>query len=297
MTEVVTLNKSDETASLLSIAGIKAIAKKFISGFMEHDLLTLAAALAFYTALALAPLLLITLSVVGLLGEASKNTLMIQIQSLMGEQASVALNSIIESANNNPKTGSAAGLIGILALLFSASGVFAQLQSSLNVIWHATGKASSGAWSWMRKRLLSMGLVLTLGFLALVSLLISSVLAFLFTQKGLVWQGINFFVSGLIFSALFALIFKYLPDAKMTWRSAWFGAVITAILFMVGKSLIGVYLGKSAVGSAYGAAGSLIVLLAWVYYSSIIVFSGAEITRIAADHDESFKKNLELTSN
>ncbi len=266
----------------LFLTKTKSAGSQFFDAFMKHDLMTLSAALAFYTALALAPLLLITLSVVGLLGTSGKEFLTTQIESLMGLQASTAINSVIESANNNPKKGGVAGIIGVLVLLFSASGVFAQLQSSLNVIWQSTGKVTTGAWSWVRRRLFSMGMVLSLGFLALVSLLVSTVLSSVLTQNGAVWQGINLLISAGIFAAMFSLIFKYLPDAKLAWKDAVIGGVVTAVLFIIGKSLIGIYLGKSAVGSAYGAAGSLIVLLAWVYYSSIIVFSGAEITRIVA---------------
>lgn len=265
-----------------TLAKIKSTGGQFFDAFMKHDLMTLSAALAFYTALALAPLLLITLSVVGLMGTSAKESLTTQIESLMGSQASTAINSIIESANNNPKTGGVAGVIAVLVLLFSASGVFAQLQSSFNVIWQSTGKATTGAWSWVRRRLLSMGMVLSLGFLALVSLLVSTLLSSVFTQSGAIWQGINLLISAGIFAAMFSLIFKYLPDAKLAWKDAAIGGAVTAVLFIIGKSLIGIHLGKSAVGSAYGAAGSLIVLLAWVYYSSIIVFSGAEITRIVA---------------
>lgn len=252
---------------------------------MDHDLMTLSAALSFYSVLALAPLLLITLSVVGLLGESAKNNLMIQIENLMGSQASQAINAIIQAANNNPKTGGLAGLFGILILLFSASGVFAQLQSSLNVIWQSDKQLTISTWSWIRKRLLSIGMVLSLGFLGLVSLIISTILSSIFTQTGQLWELVNFIISGIIFSVLFSLIFKYLPDTKLTWRNAGVGGIVTSVLFILGKMLIGVYLGKSAVGSAYGAAGSLIVLLVWVYYSSLIVFSGAEITRIVSEKE------------
>ncbi len=245
---------------------VKTIGKKFIEAFNTHDLMTMAAALAFYTALALAPLLLIVLAVVGLLGENSKNSLMNEIQGLMGPQAAGAINSIVEAANNNPHKGGIAGAFGVAFLLFTAGGVFAQLQDSLNVIWDSKGEAPTGKWSWVRKRLLSMGMVLTLGFLALVSLVVSTVLATVFTSEGTIWMVINVLISGFIFAAMFSLLFKYLPDAKLGWKDAFIGGAITAVLFIIGKSLIGLYIGKSALGSAYGAAGSLIVFLSWVYY-------------------------------
>ncbi|MBC7742572.1 MAG: YihY/virulence factor BrkB family protein [Bdellovibrionaceae bacterium] len=270
---------------MANIAKVKNVGKKFIEAFNTHDLMTMAAALAFYTALALAPLLLITLSVVGLLGEGAKNSLINQIQGLMGPQAATAITSIVEAANRQPHTGGVAGMFGVIFLLFSAGGVFAQLQDSLNVIWDAQGEAPTGLWSWIRKRLLSMGMVLTLGFLALVSLVVSTVLSSMFTDESQVWAVINVVISGAIFAGMFSLIYKYLPDAKLSWKDASIGGIITAVLFIIGKTLIGLYIGKSAVGSAYGAAGSLIVFLSWVYYSSIIVFAGAEFTRIISGRE------------
>lgn len=268
--------------SFRSFSGWKAFFKQLGKGFSGHDLMTMAAALAFYTALSLAPLLLITLAVVGIMGESSRDQLLMQIEGLMGSQASSAITAIVENADNKPKLGSFAGIIGVLTLIFSASGVFAQLQVSLNKIFNTQNESKAGLWGWIRKRLLSMGMVITLGFLALVSLVASTVISYLFGGEGVLWTVVNILVSLAVFSGVFALILKYLPDAHLPWRSAFTGGIITAVLFTIGKSLIGAYLGKSAVGSAYGAAGSLIVLLAWVYYSGIIVFTAAEITRILA---------------
>ena len=260
--------------------GIKFFATSLLNKFNEHDVFTLSAALAFYTALSLAPLLLITLAVVGLLGDNSQTQLLGQIRGVLGSQASTAIATIIESAHNRPQVGGLAGLIGGLILIFSASGVFAQLQFSLNKIWEIEGKARVGLWEMVRQRLLSMSMVISLGFLALVSLAVSTVLSFVLTSQGQIWTVVNLLVTLLVFSALFAAIFKFLPDIRISWRDAFYGGLVTAILFAIGKSLIGIYLGRSAIGSAYGAAGSLIVLLAWVYYSSVIVFTGAEITRV-----------------
>ena len=256
------------------------VAKEFGAGAMVHDLMTLSAALAFYTALSLAPLLLILLSVVGLMGASSQTELISQIQSSIGPQAAEAIRVIVENADNRPQLGSWAGIVGVLTLLFSASGVFAQLQSSLNVIWQAEGAASdAGVGEWLRKRLLSMGMVLAFGFIAAVSLALSAVLSFVFQSDGQLWQIVNYGVSLAVFAFLFALIFEYLPDRRLPFREALIGGALTSVLFSIGKSLIGLYLGRSAVGSAYGAAGSLLVLLVWVYYSALIVFIGAELTR------------------
>ncbi len=269
-------------APFFSKKGVKGFGHELFNGFMGHDLMTLSGALAFFTALSLAPLVLIMVAVVGLMGEDSQIQLLSQIESLMGEQAATAITSIVNSANDKPELGGFAGKIGGMVLLFAASGVFAQLQSSLNVIWNAEDKVHSGVWGWLRKRLLSMGMVISLGFLAIVSLGASAALSFVFQQQGEVWKFVNTLVSLSVFSLLFGVIFKYLPDVKLSWRNALVGGFATALLFTLGKYMIGFYLGKSAVGSAYGAAGSLIVLLVWVYYSALIVFTGAEITRILA---------------
>ncbi|MEZ0393257.1 MAG: YihY/virulence factor BrkB family protein [Pseudobdellovibrionaceae bacterium] len=273
--------------SFRSWSGWKAFFKELLKAFSGHDLMTLAAALAFYTALSLAPLLIITLAVVGIMGESSQAQLIQQIEGLMGSQAASAIKAIVESADDRPSLGNLAGWLGVVALLFSASGVFAQLQASLNAIWAATGKGSKGLWGWIRKRLLSMGLVITLGFLALVSLVASAAISVIFHQEGEAWKILNIVLSFLLFSGVFTLLHKYLPDIKLSWRHAWKGGLATALLFVIGKTLIGLYLGKSAVGSAYGAAGSLVVLLVWVYYSSVIVFTGAEITRLLAAREGS----------
>lgn len=259
---------------------IISFTKELLYNFNKHNVLTLSAALAFYTVLSLAPLLLITLSVVGVLGEKSKTQLLDQVQSVLGAQASSAITTIIDSAQQRPNLGSIAGIAGIFILLFSASSVFAQLQYSLNTIWESKTHTSSGLWGLIRSRLLSVGMVISFGFLALVSLVASTVLSYMLTNQGQVWELVNFLITLLVFSGAFALIFKFLPDVKIAWKDSFYGGFTTAILFVLGKSLIGIYLGHSAIGSAYGAAGSLIVLLAWVYYSAAIVFTGAEITNV-----------------
>lgn len=261
---------------------ITSFTKELLYNFNKHNVLTLSAALAFYTVLSLAPLLLITLSVVGVLGEKSKTQLLDQVQSVLGAQASSAITTIINNAQQRPNLGSIAGIAGIFILLFSASGVFAQLQYSLNTIWESETHTSYGLWGLIRSRLLSVGMVLSFGFLALVSLIASTALSYMLTNQGHVWELVNVLITLLVFSGAFALIFKFLPDVKIAWKDSFYGGFTTAILFVFGKSLIGIYLGHSAIGSAYGAAGSLIVLLAWVYYSAAIVFTGAEITNVIA---------------
>ncbi len=282
-----------ETRSLplSSWKGLKAVGAKVFAGVSAHDLLTQSAALAFYTALSLAPLLVITLALVGLLGESSQQQLIEQIQNLLGDQAATAINAIINSSQSKPQVGNIAGIISVLVLLFSASGVFAQIQTSLNLIFEAQAKESRGAWGWVRKRILSMGMVISLGFLAMVSLVVSTILSFLFSKSGMLWEVLNFAISLGVFAALFTLLFKYLPDTKLSWKRSFSGAMVTAVLFAIGKVIIGLYLGKSAVGSSYGAAGSLIVLLSWVYYSALILFTGAEITRVLTERAQGRTNN------
>ncbi|MHB0992454.1 MAG: YihY/virulence factor BrkB family protein [Burkholderiales bacterium] len=274
---------------------IKSFIQQLLNNFNRHQVLTLSAALAFYTALSLAPLLLITLSVVGLLGGKSQLHLLEQIRSVLGDPASAAVTTVIDNAQQRPHLGSLAGIAGIVILLFSASSVFAQLQFSLNTIWDCQTQTSASWWVLIRRRLLSIGMVISFGFLALVSLLVSAVLSYVLTNDGEIWQIVNLLVTLMVFTIAFAMIFKFLPDANIPWKDSLYGGLTTAVLFALGKSLIGIYLGHSAIGSAYGAAGSLIVLLAWVYYSAIIVFTGAEITNVTTTRRHKSKDGVPMT--
>ncbi|MGE0631903.1 MAG: YihY/virulence factor BrkB family protein [Pseudobdellovibrionaceae bacterium] len=258
--------------------------RKLASDAFEHDIFTLAAALAFYSALSLAPLLLVTIFTIGLIGIQAQNELLEQVRILMGIQASEAIAIIIQSTGTHPNLNSAAGIVGILTLLFSASAVFGQLQSSLNVIGGGSKKKiKSEVWDYVKKRFFSIGLVLAFAFLAMVSLIANALITMVLANTGDLLKLTNFFGSLAIFALLFALIFFYLPDNRVNKRAALWGGLITATLFTIGKHFIGLYLGSSAIGSAYGAAGSLIILLVWVYYSSIILFLGAEITYVLGE--------------
>ena len=269
------------------------------SDFVADDAMTLAASLAFYTALSFAPLLVLMLTVVTLfLGEATQQKLVDEVKNLMGPQAGASVEQIVnpekvagekggsgaaeQAKEKQEHLASVAGIVGLVTLIFSASGVFAQLQAAMNRIWDVEPKPGGAIMSWLRTRGLSIGMVFAILFLLLVSLVVSSILAGMFKDTGLLWKTLNFIVSLGVFIGLFALIFKYLPDVKIPWTDVWIGAAATAVLFGVGKSLIGLYLGTAGVGSSYGAAGSLIVLLVWVYYSSIILFLGAEMTQVYA---------------
>jgi membrane protein len=253
----------------------------------------LGAALAFYTALSIAPLLVILLGVAAFfLGDQAEagSKITSEMQSMVGEQGAAAISEMIENANK-PAEGAIATVLGVVTLLFGASGVFGQLQSSMNTIWEVEPKPGRGIWGMIRDRFLSFTMVLGMAFLLLVSLVISAGLAAAGTlldrlPDSLHWaaQGIHVVASMFVLTLLFAMMFKFLPDVKIGWRDVLLGAFITAILFTVGKFAIGMYLGHSSMASSYGVAGSFVVLLVWVYYSAQILFFGAEFTQVYANN-------------
>lgn len=256
-----------------------------IGGFSKDDVMTKAAALALYSALGLAPVVLLVLAATTWLGPGSQEAVTTQIESMVGSQAAKGVSEVIKSTKEEQKkraSGTISAIVGLVTVLFSASGIFVQLQASLNDIWGVKPKPQGGWWSWLRARLLSVGTLLSVLFLLLVSLVITAGIAMVLGREGILWNLLSLVVSLLVYVVLFALVFKLLPDAKMRWRDVWMGAALTAMLFTIGKYLIGLYLGQSAVASSYGAAGSLVALIVWVYYSAIIVFVGAEMTEAFA---------------
>lgn len=257
--------------------------RRILQKVSQDDILTQAAALALYTTLSLAPLVILLLSFLSTLGLSLQRELVAQVNDLIGGEAAAVLGTIIEGVGDQKKLSSIAGIAGIATLAVAASAIFAQLQSSLNLIFRSPPKNSSDEkwwqelWVLIKKRLVSMGMVLTFVFISIVSLVISSALTFLIQQGEGLWpEIINTILSLAIFSLLFYSIFRWMPDRKIPNRASLLGGILTAVFFVLGKALIGMYLGQAAVGSAYGAAGSLVVLLAWTYYSSLIVFLGAE---------------------
>ena len=251
----------------------------------------LGAALAYYTVFSLVPFLVVVIAVIGLVfGEvAAQSAILSQIAELVGEQTAAAIKDMIQRANQ-PSTGLFATAVAVATLLIGASGVFGQLQDALNTVWGVEPKEGRGVWGFIKDRFLSFVAVLGTGFLLLVSLILSSALsAFgkwfggLLPLPEAVLQLMNFAFSFLVVTGLFALIFKVLPDAKVAWRDVWIGAALTSALFTIGKFALGVYLGKSNVASAYGATGSLVLVLLWVYYSAQILLYGAEFTQVYAN--------------
>jgi membrane protein len=253
---------------------------------------TLGAAVAYYTVFSLAPLFIIAVAIAGLIfgREAAQGQIFEQLRVLIGETSAAAVEDVVESADSKPVTGVFATIVGFLALIIGASGVFAQLQASLNAIWRVEPKPGRGLWGLIQDRVLSFGFILIVGFLLLISLILTAIIAFIGEWFGGFVPGVetliqilNAILSLAIITLLFAMIFKFLPDVKISWRDVWIGALITAALFTAGKEVLGLYLGKSGVASSYGAAGSLIVLLLWVYYSAQILFFGAEFTKAYAN--------------
>ena len=265
--------------------------KQTINAWIEDEPFALAAALSYYTLFSLAPLLIIAISIAGFVfGEqAAQNQIVQTIRGLVGQDSAQAIQGMIQSAGEKPHAGIISTVFGVIALLFGAGGVVGQLQTSLNKIWGVEPKPGQGVWGFIRQRFVSFAMVLSVGFLLLVSLLVSALLSAFTTLLGSVLGGltivshaIDIAVSFGFVTLLFALIYKFLPDAKIRWKDVWIGAALTSVLFTIGKFLIGIYLGSSGVASVYGAAGSLVTVLLWVYYSSLIFFLGAEFTEVYA---------------
>ena len=252
--------------------------KASVVEFFDDEAMTRAAAVAFYTALSFAPLLILLIWISSSLSSDITRQMVQQVEQVVGPQAGEAVDMVVKNAEQEKNAGTLAGMLSILVLLFSASSVFAQLQKSMNRIWDVERKPGAGVGGWLRTRLLSFGMLLVIAFLLAVSLVVSAGISMI-GSGGAVWQVLNLIASLLIFFLLFAAMFKLLPDVHIEWGDVWVGAAITASLFIVGKYAIGKYLGMSSVGSAYGAAGSLVVLLVWVYYSTLIFFFGAELTQ------------------
>jgi membrane protein len=260
------------------------------SDWSDDNASRLAAALAYYALLSLAPLLVIAVAVAGFFfgTDAARGKVAAELGGIVGGDAAQSIQAVIASAES-PTKGVFSTIVGVVTLFFGASGVFRELQSSLNTVWEVKPKPGLGLWGEVRSRVFSFTMVLSVAFLLLVSLILSSLLSAIGTfVAGLLpggetlWQVVNLVISGLIVALMFAVIFKYIPDVEIKWRDVWSGAVVTSLLFTIGKFALGLYLGKAAVGSAYGAAGSIIALVVWVYYATQIFLLGAEFTQVRA---------------
>jgi len=277
------------------LSSLFSLLKKTYQEWQEDRASRLAAALAYYTIFSLAPLLVIAIAVAGLIWsqDAVHAQVMGQVQGLVGTEGAAFVEDLLQSASN-PAEGIVATIIGLITLFFGALNVFNELHNSLNIIWEVKDEKPKNFWQSIKKalidRFLSFTMVLGIGFLLLVSLVVSAglsatqeIVGNAFPVPEFLLQILNLLVSIGVITLLFAMMYKYLPDAEVPWRYVWLGAFATAVLFSLGKMVIGIYLGNSAVASSFGAAGSLVLLLLWVYYSAQILFFGAEFTQVYAN--------------
>ena len=260
--------------------------------WMDDYAPSMGAALSYYTLFSLAPLLVLIIAIAGMVfgQDAAQGAIIAQFQGIMGKEGAMAVQRLLTAARE-PSTGTVASIVGGVLLLVGATATFAELQTDLDRIWRVPAKQKpSGLWGWLRSRVLSFGLVLGLAFMLMLSLVVSAALAAMgewlgggTTAEGVLAHGLNFAVSLALFTVLFAMIYKIMPTAKISWHDVWMGSAVTALLFNVGKSLIGLYLAKSSVASGFGAAGSFVILVAWFYYSAQIFLFGAEYTWVYAN--------------
>jgi membrane protein len=264
--------------------------KETFSEFSADDVMTQAAAIAFYSGLSLAPVLTVTVWIAqNVFGDEAKQKIAKAFEQVIGERAAAPINTILAPAAEQANTSmSLAGIVSLGLVLFTATGVFAQLQAALNAIWSVQAKPSgNGIWLYMRKRFLSLGMLLSILFLLLISMVASTAIQGFVevtgASSGWIAEGANTVMSLLLFFGLFAALFKYIPDARLGWPSVWVGAGTAAVLFMIGKFGLGMYLGRGSYESSYGVVvGSFVALLVWVYYSAIILLIGAEVTQVTA---------------
>lgn len=275
-----------------------SVLREVVRRFFSHAALTLSASIAYYTTLSLAPLLILGLWLGASISPLAQTELVEQVNALVGPAAGDAIELVVDNAARKPSLGSIAGIISVLLMLFSASAVFSQLQKALNVIWGVQsledGKPGLFLRLWLRRRLLAVGIIAAFVFVFIVSLLMNTTLALLLPEDESIWRWINDGAGLLIFTVLFAALYRYLPDHRIAWRDIGLGALLTAGLFSAGKYLISMYLAHSTLAGAYGPAGSVALLLVWVFYSAAIFLFGAELIGVLATRraDATVKPNL-----
>jgi membrane protein len=272
----------------ITLGALAGILRRALAGWWNDNVPRLGASLAYYTLFSLAPILVVAIAIGGLIfgAEAVRGEIVGQIQGMLGRQGAEAVQSMLEGASR-PSTSVAATAAGVLTFFLGATGAFLELQTALNAIWRVKPKDDGSFFQVLVvQRLISFGLVVAMGFLLVTSLLVSAALAAVHSYMGnafpgvlVLWEALNVLVSLGVITMLFAMIYKVLPDVKLVWADVWIGALVTAGLFTIGKLLIGMYLGTTGVASTYGAAGSVIVILVWVYYSAQVILLGAEFTR------------------
>ncbi len=248
--------------------------------FVEADLITQAASLSFYTLLSLAPLLVLLLWLTASLYPPAQASLVAQIHDLAGAEAAAVAQTVLRNADQQPDVGSLAGWWSMALLFIGSTVVFAQLQGALNLIFRTGGEQLGGLRAWLRKRVFSLGVVLALGFLLIVSMIATTALQIVFARLPSVLPIVGYVTTLLLYAVGFAFLYHYLPDRRVAWRQALLGGAITALLFALGRYLIGLYLAQAAPGSAYGSMGALVLLLMWMYYAAVVFFAGALITAV-----------------
>ena len=261
-----------------------------IKRFVEADLITQAASLSFYTLLSLAPLLVLLLWLTASLYPPAQASLVAQIGSLAGDNAAAVAETVIRNADEQPDIGSLAGVWSTVLLFVGSTVVFAQLQGALNLIFRTGGEQLGGLKAWLRKRVFSLGVVLALGFLLIVSMIATTALQLVFSRLPSLLPAIGYTSTLLLYALAFAFLYHYLPDRRVEWRQAFLGGAITALLFALGRYLIGLYLAQAAPGSAYGSMGALVLLLVWMYYAAVVFFAGALITAVIDERMHSRRK-------
>ena len=281
----------------MKLSALYELAKTAFGNWLADYAPSMGAALAYYTVFSIAPLLVIVIAAAALIfgQDAAQAAIIGQASGLIGENGATAIESMLASAQK-PREGMIASALGIVFLIVGATTVFAELETNLNRVWKVEADKGSGLWHFLRTRLLAFGMVLAIGFLLIVSLVVGAGIA----AWGKYWSGwfggleillqaANFMVSVTVITAMFAMIYKFIPRAPIRWRDVWIGALVTSLLFSLGKFLIGIYIGKAGVESSYGAAGALAVILLWVYYSAQIFLLGAEFTKVYAESHGSRK--------
>ncbi len=275
----------------MSFGAVWRLTRESVLAFIEDGALSRGAAISYYSVTSLAPILIIVIAIAGLFfgQDAARGAIQTEVGGLLGQRGGAALQEIVKNASN-PSTGTIAGLIGIVTLIVTASGTFGEIQSALNMIWRAKPEGSTVS-RLVRARIASLGLVATLGFLLLVSLVISSAITGLGGRidrelpfGDLISRVISIAISFVLIAVMFAAIYKALPDRDLRWRDVLVGAAVTSLLFTIGKFLIGLYLGSSSMASSYGATGGLLILFVWVYYTAQIFLLGAEFTKAFASN-------------
>ena len=257
---------------------VKRTVTSAFSGFLDDELMTRAAALAFYSSVSFAPVLILLVWMLSILHSDGQQQLAAMLTGMIGSRAAEAIQAVVTSAREHPHAGNMAGLVGIGVTLFGASAVFAQLQGSLNRIWQVEAQPGAAIGAWLRARARGLALLGGIGFMMIVTFVISALVQLVVPGDTRMWEVIEYLLSAVVFVLAFGAMYRVLPDAHIHWRDALRGGALTALLFLAGKWAIGLYISHSDVGGAYGSAGALVVLLTWVFYASVIVLMGAELS-------------------